>query len=152
VDRLTTQSSTRAIRDVQGRVVYVGLTARQIFDPGDASGVPTAGNTFAALQSLVTAFQSNDTAGITQSIGLLDTVSSYLNQQQAYYGNAEQRIASEQNDASNQVTALQTQISGIRDTDVAQAATALTQLTTDQSAALAAQAQAPRKSLFDYLG
>jgi flagellin-like hook-associated protein FlgL len=75
-----------------------------------------------------------------------------VNQQQAYYGTAEQRLTGEQNGAANQVTALQVQISGIRDTNVTQAATELTQLSTDQSAAYAAQAAIPVKSLFSYLG
>jgi flagellin-like hook-associated protein FlgL len=75
-----------------------------------------------------------------------------VNQQQAYYGAAEQRLTNETNTAANQVTALQAQIGGIRDTDVAQAATELTQETTDQSAALGAEAEIPQKTLFDYLG
>ena len=47
-------------------------------------------------------------------------------------------IRDRQTNATNQETALQVQIAGIRDTNVVQAATELTQLTTDQSAALAA--------------
>jgi len=73
-------------------------------------------------------------------------------QQQAWYGAAEQRISAEQSRASSQITAIQIRIAGIRDTDVVRAATQLTQLNTDQAAALAAQASIPRKSLFDYLG
>ena len=42
-------------------------------------------------------------------------------------------------------------ISGIRDANVAQDATELTQESTDQQAAMAAQAGIPQKSLFDYL-
>jgi flagellar hook-associated protein 3 FlgL len=152
VDRLTPQVATRAIASPAGQTVYQSLSAQQIFDPEDSTGAPTAANTFAALQSLVTALNANDTAGITTAVTSLNTSSTYLDQQQAYYGNAEQRLTGEQNTSANQATALQVQISGIRDTDVTQAATQLTQLSTDESAAYAAQAAIPVKSLFDYLG
>lgn len=153
VDSLTAQTSTRVIANTQGQTVYQSLTAQQIFDPVDpVTGAPTANNTFAALQSLVTDLQAGNTAGISTDIAALNTASVYVNQQQAYYGTAEQRLTGEQNNAASQETALQVQISGIRDTNVAQDATDLTQLSTDQSAALAAQAVIPVKSLFDYLG
>ena len=103
-------------------------------------------------QSLVTALNANDTTGISNAITSLDAASTYVNQQQAYYGSAEQTLTSEQNNAASQVTALQVQIGNIRDTNVPQAATELTQLSTDQSAAYASQAAIPTKSLFDYLG
>ncbi len=152
VDRLTAQTATRAIVNPGGQTVYQPLSARQIFDPTDSTGAPASGNTFAALQSLVTALNGNDTAGISSAIASLGSVSTYVNQQQAYYGNAEQGLTNEQNVAANQSTAIQVQISGIRDTNVTLAATQLTQLSTDQSAAYAAQAAIPVKSLFDYLG
>jgi flagellar hook-associated protein 3 FlgL len=152
VDHLTTSASTRIITGTQGQPVFQGLTAQQIFGPVDASGNPAAGNTFAALQSLVTALNANDTAGVANAVASLSAASTFVNQQQAYYGSAEQTITSEQNNAANQVTALKVQIGNIRDTDVTQAATELTQLSTDQSAAYAAQSAIPAKSLFDYLG
>jgi flagellar hook-associated protein 3 FlgL len=153
VDQLTPQTSTRAITNPSGQTVYQSLTAQQIFDPTDATtGLPTANSTFAALESLVTALNTGNTAGIGSAVTALNSASTWLNQQQAYYGNAEQRLASEQNVSADQVTALKVQISGIRDTDVTQAATQLTQLSTDESAAYAAQAAIPIKSLFDYLG
>ncbi len=152
VDKLTAQTSTRTVTNPSGQTIYQPLSAQQIFDPDDNTGAPTASNTFAALQSLVTALNANDTTGITTALGSLTTASSYVSQQQAYYGAAEDRITSEQNVAANQATELQVQISGIRDTDETQAATELTQLSTDQSAAYAAQAAIPQKSLFNYLG
>jgi flagellin-like hook-associated protein FlgL len=100
----------------------------------------------------VTALNANDAAGISNTLTSLGAVSTYVNQQQAYYGSAEDTITNEQNNASSQITALQVQIGGIRDTDTTQVATELTQLSTDESAAYAAQAAVPTKSLFDYLG
>jgi flagellar hook-associated protein 3 FlgL len=151
VGSLAPQSSTRVITDTQGQPVYQALTAQHIFGPVDASGAPTANNTWASLQALATALQADDTSGITDAIASLKNASSYVNSQQAYYGAAEQRIASEQNNASNQQTALQVRIADIRDTNVVQAATDLTQLSTDQAAAFGAQAVIPNKSLFNYL-
>jgi flagellar hook-associated protein 3 FlgL len=151
VESLTAQTSTRVITDTRGEPVYQALTAQHIFGPVDAGGAPTANNTFAALQSLATALGANDTAGIADAIASLKNASSYVNQQQAYYGAAEKRIGSEQNNSANEATALQVRIADIRDTDVVQAATDLTQLSTDQSAAFGAQAVIPNKSLFNYL-
>ena len=67
VDQLTPQASTRAIANPAGQTVYQSLSAQQIFDPKDNTGAPTSSNTFAALQSLVTALNANDTAGITSA-------------------------------------------------------------------------------------
>jgi flagellar hook-associated protein 3 FlgL len=152
VDRLTPQTSTRVIVDPDGNTVYQPLTAQQIFDPEDATGAPTANNTFAALQSLYTALQANDQPAIANALTSLQSASTYVNQQQAYYGAAEQRLTSESNNVANVVTNLQAQIGNIRDTNVAQAATDLTQESTDQSAALGAEAEISPKTLFDYLG
>ncbi len=152
VDTLTISTANRAIVNPQGDTVYQSLTAQQIFDPADATGAPTASNTFAALQGLQAALQANDQTGIASALASLQTASSYLNQQQAYYGAAEQRMTSEQNIAINQVTALQTQIGSIRDTNWAQAATDLATEQTNQSAAMGSEAEMSRKSLFDYIG
>ncbi|HZL57378.1 MAG TPA: flagellin [Bryobacteraceae bacterium] len=151
VDQVTNSTATRVITGPTGNPVYQGLTAQQIFGPVDGAGNPAANNTFAALQSLVTALNADDTAGIATALTSLDSASAFVNQQQAYYGSSEQTLTSEQNNAANQITALQVQISGIRDTNVTQAATDLTQLSTDQSAAYSAESAISKKSLFDYL-
>jgi flagellar hook-associated protein 3 FlgL len=153
VDSLTPQTSSRTVVNTQGQTIYQPLTAQQIFDPVDSTGAPTANNTFAALQSLVTALQANDGTGIANAVTSLQTASTYVGQQQAYYGASEQLLTNEQTTAANQITALKTQIGGIRDTNVAQAATELTEEQTDQSAALGAQSEiSQQKTLFDYLG
>lgn len=152
VNQTTNSAATRLITNPGGTTVYQSLTAQQIFDPADAAGNAAPNNTFSALQNLVTALNSNDTAGIVSAAASLSAASDFLNQQQGWYGNAEQRLSNEQNLTSNTVTAIQTQIGAIRDTDVTQAATELTQLATDQSAAYSAQSAISRKTLFDYLG
>ncbi len=150
VDALTTAASTRQIVNPAGQTVYQSLSAGTIFD-SRTNGYPNANNVFAALQTLQTALAANDSAGIAGSLDALQSASRWLNQQQAQYGIAEQRLAAEQNNVSNQITTLKTSISGLRDADVAQDATDLTQETTAQSAAIAAQAANAQKSLFDYL-
>jgi flagellar hook-associated protein 3 FlgL len=150
VDALTTASSTRQIVNPAGEVVYQSLTAGTIFDP-QSGGSPTAANAFAALQNLQTALQANDTAGVSTALTSLASASAWLNQQQVHYGTAEQRLTSEQSNVAGQLTTIQTSIGGIRDANIAQDATDLTQESTDQQATMAAQAEVPQKSLFDYL-
>ena len=152
VTKLTAQTTTRVITDPSGQAVYQSASASTIFDHSDAVGVPRPDNAFVALQSLVTALQNNDASGTAAALTSLESASSWLNQQQATYGVAGSRIATEQTEIASGITSLQTRISAIRDTDLVQAATDLAQENTAQSAAFAAQAQIPRKSLFDYLG
>ena len=152
VDSLSPQTNTRVVVDTLGQTVYQPLTAQQIFGPTDNTGAPTANNAFAALESLYTALQTNNQPNVASALTSLQNAMSYVNQQQGYYGAAEQRLTNEQNAAANQITALQAQIGGIRDTDMAQAATELTQEQADQSAAMGAQAEISTRTLFDYLG
>lgn len=152
VDALTTPSAGPLLVDPNGLPVYQGLTAQQIFDARDLSGNPLAGNAFAALQGLRNALNANDQAGVATELGNVQAAAGYLNQQQSYYGAAEQRIGSEQNTAASRVTELQTAIGNIRDTNVTQAATDLSQETIDQSAAYGAESLISKKTLFDYIG
>lgn len=145
VTKASAQTATRVVTDPQGQPVFQGLTAAQVFD---ATGV----SAFGALGDLRTALLANDPAAVGQALGSLESVSDFLNQQQAYYGTAEKRISNEQDRAADQLTNIQTQLSGIRDADIAQAATDLSRETVTQQAAIEAQAQIPRGSLFDYLG
>jgi flagellar hook-associated protein 3 FlgL len=151
VGALTASPSTRTIVNPAGQTVYQSLTAGQIFDPSNADGTPAASNTFAALENLQTALQNNDTAGIASALSSFDSVSTYLNQQQVHYGTSEQRLSGEQNSVTTQITTIQTSISAIRDANIAQDATDLTQESTSQQAATAAQAAIPQKSLFSYI-
>jgi|GEM_PF-501137 len=152
VDQLVSGTSTRTIVNPAGESVYVGLTAQQIFGPVDSSGNPSATNAFAALQSLATALSANDQAGITNAMSLLTTASDWVNQQQAYYGNAEQRIVAELTTAGNHLTTLQTEVGSIRDADVVQAATDLSQEKIADSAAYGAEAEISQtRNLFSYL-
>jgi flagellar hook-associated protein 3 FlgL len=148
----TTSTASRVIDNAQGQPVYQSLTAQQIFDPQDSTGASTGNSTLAALQALQTALQIGNQPGIASALTALESASTYLNQQQSYYGAAGQRLTSEQTTAASQSTELQIGIAAIRDTNVPQAATDLSQETAAQSAAVGAEAEiSQQKSLFTYL-
>lgn len=149
---LTNPQATQQIADASGIAFPVSLTAQQIFDDRNPDSTPAADNVFAAVNSLIVSLQNNDTAGISAAQNSLQTASSYLNQQLAFYGSVQNRIQNAQTFASQQNVQLQTQISQIQDADVAQVAVQLTQEQTQLQAAFGAESQLPRTSLFNYLG
>ena len=153
VAQVSMSASTRQIEDPGGGSFAGSKTAQEIFDARDANGAVAPGNVFAALQSLRAALlDPNSSASTIQStVANLDQASEHLNTMEAFYGNVQNRIQSAQDSAANLKTRLQTQIGQIQDADVTSDALALTQGNTELSAAFEAQAQIPRKTLFDYL-
>jgi flagellar hook-associated protein 3 FlgL len=139
--------SSRAALDPNGTTFPIGLTAQQIFDSTDSSK-----NIFGSLNALITALQNNDEAGIQAADGGLAKVGQYLNEQLAFYGNTQNRIAAATDYAKTQQTGIQAQISALQDTDVTSAILELTQSQTQEQAALGARAQIPKTTLFDFLG
>ena len=152
VQQLITGSSTRTIQSVDGTSFAVALTAQQIFDARNTDGTPASGNVFAALQSLSTALTNNDTAGITAAVSSLQSASSYLNGQLAFYGDVENRVQQATSLAQKFQTQEVTELGNLRDTDVAATATQLTQLQTQQQASFSVEANLLQmKNLFSYL-
>jgi flagellar hook-associated protein 3 FlgL len=151
VDRLVTAPATRQIQDPTGLTFAVAQTAQDLFDKRDATDNFAPENVFAAVHNIQVALQNNDLPGLTAAIGQLQTAQDYLNQQSAFYGAAENRIAAASDLAQKFQTQLQAQLSSEQDTNVTQAALQLTQDTTDLNAALASQAKRPTTSLFDYI-
>lgn len=151
VQRLLTASSTRVIQDATGTAISVAKTAGEIFDPRNPDDTPATGNAFAALNALRVALQNNDSAGIAQAQDALKQADSHLNVAEAFYGNAQTRLASATNIAQRFQVNQQKQLSDLRDTDVASAALELTQAQTQQQASLAAQSKRTSMNLFDYL-
>ncbi len=148
-----TSASTRLIENPAGGTFQASLTAQQIFDDKDpATGAPAADNVFNALNSLVTALNGNDTAGITNSISLLQAASVHLNTSQAFYGNLEDQLQSAVSYSSNYDIQLQGEIGNIQDADIPSAATRLTEANTQLQAAMEMQGQMPHSSLFSFLG
>jgi flagellar hook-associated protein 3 FlgL len=140
-------TSTRTIQAPNGTTFPVALTAQQIFDSTD----PTT-NVFTSINNMVTALNNNDQTAISAANATLPGVSTYLNSQLAFYGTAQDAVSAATTSASTLVTQLQTQISGMQDADETQSILNLTQLQTEQQAALQSFQQIPRTSLFDYLG
>jgi flagellar hook-associated protein 3 FlgL len=151
VDRLATATNTNLVQGEGNTQFSASLTANTIFDDTDASGNPTPNNAFAALNDLRTALLNNDTTGINTSISELQTASTYMNNQQAFYGNVQDQITGTLNDLQNNAVQLQTQLSNLQDVNMTSAITDLTQAQTQMQAALAAQARFPQTTLFDVL-
>ena len=151
VDKLATATNTNLVQLPDGSKVSLTLTANSVFDDTDNTGAPTANNVFAALNGLRTALLNNDTTGITNSMTALQSASSYMNNQLAQIGNAQNTLSSAMTDNQNDGVQLQTQLSSLRDANMAEAITALTQGQTQLQAALSAQARLPTTSLFNFL-
>ena len=100
----------------------------------------------------MTSLNNNDTAGITNSITLLQASSVHLNTMQSFYGNLENQIQGANTYASNCSVQLETQISNIQDADIPAAASQLTEANTQLQAAMEMEGQKPHSSLFNYLG
>jgi flagellar hook-associated protein 3 FlgL len=139
-------ASTRMIQAPDGSTFAVEQTAQQIFDSPDAQQ-----NVFVSINNLRQALLNNDSAGIASAMSDVQSASTYLNQELAFYGAVQDRVSSSLNYGQNYVTQLQTQLSGIQDADETQAITELTQAQTQMQAALASRAQIPRTTLFDFL-
>jgi flagellar hook-associated protein 3 FlgL len=148
-----TTASTRQIENPAGGTFQASLTAQQIFDDQDpTTGGPATDNVFNALNTLVTALNNNDTAGITNAIPLLQAASVHLNSSEAFYGNLEDQIQNASSYASNHNVQLETEISNIQDADIPSAASELTEANTQLQAAMQMEGQLPHSSLFNYLG
>lgn len=147
-----TAANTTTITNASGSSILPGMTAQQIFDLKNPDGTPATGNVFQAAYSLGQALLANDQTGTANAAVAVKDAAAQVEQATAYYGNTEAWINQATNDASQRLTNMQGALSGLRDTDVAAAAT---QLTTDQTAlqaALAAHASLNNKSLFSYVG
>jgi flagellar hook-associated protein 3 FlgL len=146
-------TNTLAIYGVGGSSLVPGLTAGQIFDLQlPSSGGPDPANVFQAAYQLGTALLANDQTGIQTAVTSLQAAATHVSQCATAYGNTETWISQEIATANSRITDLTAQVSTLRDTDVAAAATDLSQGQVALNAALAAEASLPTKSLFSYLG
>jgi len=151
VDRLAVSPATTQVQGADGAPFSVSRSANTIFDDRNPDDTPAADNVFAALNGLETALTANDTAGIQSSVAALQTASTYMNGQLAFYGQASDRITAGQTEAQSQSVQLQADLSSRQDADPTQDITELTQAQTQMQAALAAQARMPLTTLFDVL-
>ncbi|MGC9944923.1 MAG: hypothetical protein ABSF64_00885 [Bryobacteraceae bacterium] len=144
------------IADPNGVMITLGLTSQQIFDDqadgSSGSGNPAPDNVFAAVTGLLSALQNNDVAGIQSALTNLQAASTHLNDESSVYGAAQNNLTAAGNTAGQTLVQLQTSLSNEQDADAAQASLDLTQATTDEQAAMSAQAMLKPQSLFTYLG
>ncbi|MGA2882390.1 MAG: flagellin [Bryobacteraceae bacterium] len=139
-------ASTRQIQGPDGTAFPVALTAQQIFDSSNAQT-----NVFASITSLIQGLQANSDTQISSAVSDVQSADTYLNQQLAFYGTVQDRVAGALSFGQNYTTQLQTQLSGVQDADEAGAITNMTQAQTQLQAALQSEAQLPRTTLFDFL-
>jgi flagellar hook-associated protein 3 FlgL len=151
VQPLVPATSTMVITDANGNTLWQPITAQQIFDARNADDTSAAGNVFAAVNSLLTALQNNDSSAAATSVDSLKTADDYLNQQLGLIGIAENRVADATTAASDSLTTEKQNLSTLRDADTASDAIELSQLNTQQQAALSARAAMSQHDLFDYL-
>jgi len=151
VDRLLTAPATRLIQDSSGQTFAVAKTAQDLFDHRNPNDSLAADNVFAAVNSLRVALANNDQAATVAASASIQMAQDYLNQQGAFYGAVQNRITNALDVAQKFQLQSQTALSAERDTDVAAAATDLTQEQLSQQAAMQAQAAMPRNSLFDLM-
>jgi flagellin-like hook-associated protein FlgL len=137
-------------------MITIGLTAQQIFDDqadgGAGSGNPAPDNVFSAVGQLLTALQGGSGSGAQAALSSLQAASTHLNDESSVYGAAQNNLTAAGNSASQTLIQLQQQLSNEQDADEAQASLNLTQATTDEQAAMSAQAMLKPQSLFTYLG
>lgn len=151
VRQLATANSTRSITDANGVQVWLGKTASEIFDARNASNNPASTNVFAAVNSLLSALQSNNSAAAAASIANLKAADGHLNEELGYYGIGAARVNDTLTSISSSLVGVQTEQSSLRDADMAAAAIQLNQLTVQQQAALTARAKIGGTNLFDFL-
>ena len=151
VDRLVTAQATRLIQDPTGVNFAIAKTAQDLFDHRDSSDNPAPDNVFAAVNNLQIALQNGDQPGIVNALDSLKTSQDYLNQQLAFYGSVQQRIASATDVAKKFETQLQTTLGTEQDADIPAAITEITQDQTHMNASLTIQGRRPTTSLFDFL-
>jgi flagellar hook-associated protein 3 FlgL len=151
VNRLMSAPATRLIQDSTGQTFAVAKTAQDLFDHRNPDDSLATDNVFAAVNNLRVALLNNDQPGVLAAAGSIQTAQDYLNQQAAFYGAVQNRITNALDVAQKFQLQSQTALSNERDTDVAAAATELTQEQLSQQAAMQADASIPRNSLFDIL-
>jgi len=152
VQQLLTTTATRTISDANGAPIAIAKTAQQIFDP-QSGGVPAQGNAFAAINSLLTALQSGNTAGIAQAATSLSQASDYLNGQVAFYGQAQNQVSAALTLSQKFQVQEQSDLGNVQNVDLPAAALKLSQTQTEQQASLSVAAKIEQmQTVFSYLG
>jgi flagellar hook-associated protein 3 FlgL len=138
-------AATRQVADPRGGSFATSQTAQRIFDTSGAS-------VFGAVNALRVALLANDQNAVTASLTALKAAHDHVGDSLSFYGSVQNEVA----DGINAVKALDlrftTQLSNLRDADLAEATSELLSAKLNLDAAFSARARVPRTSLFDYLG
>jgi len=137
-------TDTNTVQIAEGNSIQINLPGSQLFQ---GSG----GDVMGALQQLVTALESGNTAAAGTATTALNGALNYLSQQRVFYGNALQELNSNQSYLQSEQVNLQSAANTIDGVNLAQAATNLSQAETTQSATLAALAKVIPETLLQYL-
>jgi flagellar hook-associated protein 3 FlgL len=140
-----TPTNTGVITDSNGSEIVPRMTAQQIF-------ASPSGSIFQGVSDLATALQSASQTAAQTALTELQAGVQQLGQASVFYGGVENWITQSNQEASSQITSLQSALSNVRDTDVATAATQLSLDNTALEAALAARGTLDNRSLFSFLG
>ncbi len=151
VDQLITSPSTYLIQDATGTTFAVSQTAQQIFDDQNPDSSPAPDNIFAAVNNLRLALANNDQTGITSALSSLQLAQSHLSESLQFYGGVQDQLSNATSVAQMFQLQYQTSLSQETSTNMATAATALTQEQTTLQASLQAEASMPKTTLFDML-
>lgn len=145
ITQVATAAATRRITDSNGVPFAVARTASEIFDN-------PAGSVFAAISALAAAVTSKSGAGVTAALTALQTGRDQVSGQLNFYGTVQDRVKTA-TDLASSVQMNRTQMLATnRDADMASAASELAEIQIQRQAAMAAESQVSRKTLFDYLG
>ncbi|HEY1216822.1 MAG TPA: hypothetical protein VGE93_24620 [Bryobacteraceae bacterium] len=150
VGAYTGNNHVKTIGDSYGSQFQISLTAQDVFD-GGPSGTPQD-SVFQSLTQLYNALSASDPAATQVAAANIRAAANYLNQQQAIYGDFQQRISDALVSQGVLDTNLRAELSNLQDADMPRA---ITQQQTDATALTAAQvaySSFPKKSLFDYIG
>jgi len=139
-------ASTREIQHPSGSRFQISTTAELIFDSTDP-----ATNIFQAVNNLRLALRDDDLAGIRDATAQLKSSSAHMNSQLAFYGTVQNQVRDALNYSQTQQLRLKEQISGLQDADMASAILELNDARFQHEAALSAESNRNRGSLFDYL-
>jgi flagellar hook-associated protein 3 FlgL len=140
-------ASTRTIEHPNGSTFPVALTAQQIFDSGGPST-----SVFQSLTGLYNALMSGDSSAIATANGNIASATTYLDGEQAIYGDIQNQVADATSYQSTLNVQFQQQLSTLQDADMSTAITDMQQASVAQQAALQSHAALPTKTLFSYLG
>jgi flagellar hook-associated protein 3 FlgL len=143
---------TRLIEDARGNRYSISRRAQDIFDLRDSSDGLAAGNVFQAVHALSVALEANDPDAASSAMSMLRTASEHLNQELSTFGVAQNRLEASIDEAHKVQLRANTELAALRETDMPAAILELAQANMNLQAALGAQGQLPRTTLFDYLG